>query len=61
MPAKQAWLNATGDPAYDCITIEHNGFASSGVQIEALWSAFRDWFAQGTAGVDEFILDSVPC
>ena len=61
MHVKQAWLNATGDPAYDCITIEHNGFASSGIQIETLWSAFKDWLVRGTERINEFILDSVPC
>ena len=55
----QAWLNSTGDPAYDCITIEHNGFASSGVRPDDLWGALQDWFAVGVPGVDEFILDGV--
>ena len=44
----QAWLNSTGDPAYDCITIEHNGFASSGVRTDNLWGALQDWFAVGS-------------
>ena len=59
VPGKQAWLNATGDPAYDCITIEHNGFASSGVRTDKLWAAFRDWFAAGVPAADEFILSGV--
>ena len=46
----QAWLNSTGDPAYDCITIEHNGFASSGVRTNNLWDALQDWFAVGVPG-----------
>jgi CelD/BcsL family acetyltransferase involved in cellulose biosynthesis len=55
----QAWLNSTGDPAYDCITIEHNGFASSDVQPDNLWGALQDWFAGGVPTLDEFILDGV--
>jgi CelD/BcsL family acetyltransferase involved in cellulose biosynthesis len=58
LPVKQAWLNATGDPAYDCITIEHNGFASAGVQEERLWGAFREWFVD-SAPVNEFILNGI--
>jgi CelD/BcsL family acetyltransferase involved in cellulose biosynthesis len=59
MPVNQAWLNATGDPAYDCITIEHNGFASAGVRVDKLWAAFRDWFVPGVPATDEFILYGV--
>jgi len=59
MAITQAWLNSTGDPAYDCITIEHNGFASSGVRREDLWAAFREWFAVGGPAVDEFLLNGV--
>jgi CelD/BcsL family acetyltransferase involved in cellulose biosynthesis len=56
---EQALLNATGDSAYDCITIEHNGFASSGVRIDSLWTAFRDWFATGVLAADEFVLNGL--
>ena len=55
----QAWLNNTGDPAYDCITIEHNGFASSGILTDNLWSALQDWLAIGIPAVDEFILSGI--
>lgn len=58
MQVNQAWLNSTGDPAYDCITIEHNGFASSG-RTDKLWRALQDWFGVGVPSVDEFILDGV--
>jgi CelD/BcsL family acetyltransferase involved in cellulose biosynthesis len=56
---KQAWLNTTGDPAYDCITIEHNGFASSDVGIDELWAAFGDWVSGGVPAADEFVLNAV--
>ena len=59
LPVRQAWFNATGDPAYDCITIEHNGFASAGVGRSNLWAAFGDWLATGVSATDEFILDGV--
>ena len=59
LPIKQAWLNTTGDPAYDCLTIEHNDFASAGVGRDNLWDAFADWFATGVPAADEFILDGV--
>ena len=59
VPVTQAWLNSTGDPAYDCITIEHNGFASSGVRTDNLWSALQDWLAVGSPAADEFILSGV--
>lgn len=58
-PVQQAYLNSTGDPAYDCITIEHNGFASSGIRTDELWAALQDWFAVGVSSVDEFILDGL--
>jgi CelD/BcsL family acetyltransferase involved in cellulose biosynthesis len=58
VPIRQAWLNATGNPAYDCITIEHNGFASIFSEHAALWAALFDWFAaSGTA--DELILPGI--
>jgi len=59
MNVNHAWLNSTGDPAYDCITIEHNGFASSGVRTDELWRALQDWFAAGIPSVDEFVLGAV--
>lgn len=59
MSVNQAWLNSTGDTAYDCITIEHNGFASARVRTDKLWGALQDWFGLGVPSVDEFILDGV--
>jgi len=56
---RQLWLNATGDPAYDCITVEHNGFASAGVSSTDLWSAFGDWFDFGASATDVFMLSGI--
>ena len=52
----QGWLNATGDPAYDWITIEHNGFASTGVRAVDLWASFVDWFASDVPIADEAVI-----
>jgi len=56
VPLIHGWLNATGDPAYDCITIEHNGFASAGVRANDLWSAFGEWFAKGVTAANEILV-----
>jgi len=56
VPVMHGWLNATGDPAYDCITIEHNGFASAGVRVADLWSAFGEWFATGITAANEILV-----
>jgi CelD/BcsL family acetyltransferase involved in cellulose biosynthesis len=56
----EAWLNATGDPDYDCITIEHNGFASIGLGEGELWSSFVEWFATEVTVADEAVLISAP-
>ena len=56
VPVMHGWLNATGDPAYDCITIEHNGFASAGVRTSDLWSAFGEWFATGATAANEILV-----
>jgi len=52
----QGWLNATGDPVYDWITMEHNGFASTGVRAVDLWTSFVDWFASDGTIADEAVV-----
>ena len=52
----QGWLNATGDPVYDWITMEHNGFASTGVRAVDLWTSFVDWFASDVTIADEAVV-----
>jgi CelD/BcsL family acetyltransferase involved in cellulose biosynthesis len=59
MPVRQAWLNCTGDPALDCITIEHNGFASVLADDEELWSALAGLFASGSFPADELVLSGI--
>jgi Acetyltransferase (GNAT) domain len=46
-------INETGDPQFDCLTIEHNGFAGRKPGDNAAWQALLDWFGTGTAEVDE--------
>jgi CelD/BcsL family acetyltransferase involved in cellulose biosynthesis len=55
VPTRQAWLNSTGDNAFDCITVEHNGLAASLQEGEELWTALVQWFS-ASAGLDEFVL-----
>lgn len=58
-PIRQAWLNCAGDPALDCLTIEHNGFASASARDAALLPALEDWFAEGGLVVDECVLPGI--
>lgn len=46
MNVSQLHFNSTGDPALDCIWIEHNGFVASTDAQHELWPAFLAWFAQ---------------
>jgi CelD/BcsL family acetyltransferase involved in cellulose biosynthesis len=50
----QLHFNATGDPAFDSITIEHNDFAGEA----GLLPAFIQWFSESGAA-DELILPGV--
>ncbi len=54
---RQLHFNATGDPALDCITIEHNGFV--GANDKGLWAAFLHWFASGAAQADELFVPGI--
>jgi CelD/BcsL family acetyltransferase involved in cellulose biosynthesis len=46
MNVGQLHFNSTGDPALDCIWIEHNGFVASAEEQRELWPAFLNWFAR---------------
>lgn len=64
IPVRQAWLNSAGDAALDCLTIEHNGFASASPWEEELLPALENWFASGGLSVDECVLAGIgtpPC
>ena len=52
---RQWVLNATGDPALDCVYIEHNGFlAAQAVGWDGLLGAFA-----GTGDLDELSLPGI--
>jgi CelD/BcsL family acetyltransferase involved in cellulose biosynthesis len=52
-------LNETGNPDFDCVTIEHNGFAGLDPDDHAAWRAITDWFASGAAAADELHIPGV--
>lgn len=58
LSVRQLHFNSTGDPALDCIWIEHNGFAGSAEAQHDLWPAFLRWFAQQGAA-DELLVPRV--
>lgn len=60
IPVRQASLNATGDPAFDCLTIEHNGFAVPGPRDDALVAALEGCFRAGEIAADELVLPGMP-
>jgi CelD/BcsL family acetyltransferase involved in cellulose biosynthesis len=60
IPVRQAWLNATGDPAFDCLTIEHNGFAVPDAGDEALVEVLERSFRAGGIAADELVLPGIP-
>ncbi len=53
--ARRWVLNATGDPEFDCVHLEHNGLLAA---PQAGWAGLLDAFAN-TAGVDEIGLPGV--
>src|SRR6185437_1595828 len=52
-------LNATGDPDFDCITIEHNGFSAPKHLQSSLFESLLDWFARQQTNIDELYLSGV--
>jgi CelD/BcsL family acetyltransferase involved in cellulose biosynthesis len=57
--ASQLHFNSTGEAAFDCITIEHNGFTGPSHAEPELWRALMNWFAEGAGGTDELIIPGV--
>jgi hypothetical protein len=56
---RHLYLNETGDPQLDCLTMEHNGFAGRGPDDMAAWQALLDWFGSGAAEADELSISGV--
>jgi hypothetical protein len=59
IPVDQCWLNSTGDPALDCIMIEHNGFACAGAYSHTLLQMLATSFASGSLPSDELFLPGI--
>jgi CelD/BcsL family acetyltransferase involved in cellulose biosynthesis len=57
--ARQGWFNALGDPALDCITVEHNGFATDGSSCGRLLENFLTAFQSDFPEMDELMLPGV--
>jgi CelD/BcsL family acetyltransferase involved in cellulose biosynthesis len=47
------YLNETGNPRYDCLTIEHNGILAAPPFAAAAWDALIAWFAACRDEADE--------
>jgi CelD/BcsL family acetyltransferase involved in cellulose biosynthesis len=58
IPVRQGWLNASGDPQFDRLAVEHNGFATAEPEPHVLESAFVALLLNGDLHVDELVL---PC
>lgn len=56
---RHVYLNETGDPQLDCLTIEHNGFAGRSPNDIGAWQALLDWFGSGAAEADELSISGV--
>lgn len=59
VPICQAWLNASGNPDFDCVTIEHNGVASDLAWTGDIWPALESWFATNPLRIDELVLPGI--
>ena len=57
--SRQLHLHATGDPRFDCLTIEHNGFVGFEARTAAFWKCLLRWFATGAADADELVLPGI--
>jgi CelD/BcsL family acetyltransferase involved in cellulose biosynthesis len=51
--SRSLYLNETGDPAFDSLAIEHNGFLVAIAHEGAALDALMGWFAQRGAEADE--------
>jgi len=56
---RQWWLNQTGDPALDALTIEYNGILAAAPCAPAVRRAALGWLARRGNGCDELILGGI--
>jgi CelD/BcsL family acetyltransferase involved in cellulose biosynthesis len=59
VPIQQAWLNASGSPKLDCVTIEHNGVASNLDWASEIWPALESWLSANPRQLDELVLPGI--
>jgi CelD/BcsL family acetyltransferase involved in cellulose biosynthesis len=59
LPLNQYCLNSTGDPALDCIMIEHNGFACDGSFSRTILQLLAKSFATRSLAADELAIPGV--
>jgi CelD/BcsL family acetyltransferase involved in cellulose biosynthesis len=52
---RQLHFNSTGEPEFDCVTIEHNNFARVDGNAGALWLSFMQFFAKNH-DADELVI-----
>src|SRR6202043_3810163 len=48
------YLNETGDPRFDALTIEHNGILAAAEWEPVVWEELIGWFASLRGEADEF-------
>lgn len=59
VPLRRAFLNATGDPEFDSVLIEHNGFALPGGPDDTLLPSLARWFRHGGLKANELSVPGV--
>ena len=55
---RQWHFNSAGNPEFDCIFIEHNGFAGLDADLD-VWRQLERWFLDGQANADELVIPGV--
>jgi CelD/BcsL family acetyltransferase involved in cellulose biosynthesis len=55
--SRSLFINETGDPSFDAITIEHNGLLAAPADRSAAYEALVAWFAEQGAWADELQLN----
>jgi CelD/BcsL family acetyltransferase involved in cellulose biosynthesis len=58
--SRALYLNETGDPRFDAITIEHNGILAPAGQEAAVFDAAIEWFADLDEVADELHISGSP-
>lgn len=59
--SRSLFVNETGDPQFDAVTIEHNGLLTAPAEQSAACEALVSWFARQAASADELHLGGAFC